>query len=68
MFIVHRGHLLHYDLMSPISTADEHHLGRDRQVRAGLDPKKTFCLERNASGQPKHPLYVAQNTAPRPFV
>ncbi|MDD2762613.1 MAG: hypothetical protein PHE83_01410 [Opitutaceae bacterium] len=54
--------------MSPISTADEHHLGRDRQVRAGLDPKKTFCLERNASGQPKHPLYVAQNTAPRPFV
>jgi hypothetical protein len=43
------------------------HRGRDRQVLASLDPKKIFCLERNASGQPKHPLYVARKAAPLPF-
>ena len=41
---------------------------RDRQVLADLDPKKIFCLERNASGQPRHPLYVARKTTPVPFV
>jgi len=43
------------------------HLGRHEQVRALLDPAKTFCLVRNASGQPKHPLYVAQRTRPALF-
>ena len=40
------------------------HLGRDRQVLARLDPGRTFCLGRNASGQPRHPLYVARRTRP----
>lgn len=40
------------------------HLDRHAQVVALLDPEKTFCLARNASGQPKHPLYVAQKTKP----
>jgi hypothetical protein len=44
------------------------HLGRDRQVLAGLDPNKIFCLGRNTSGQPKHPLYVTRAALPRPFV
>jgi len=43
------------------------HLGRDRQVVALIDPAKTFCLARNASGQPKHPLYVAADTVPVRF-
>ena len=43
------------------------HLDRDRQVLAGLNPKKIFCLERNAGGQPRHPLYVARKAAPLPF-
>jgi hypothetical protein len=43
------------------------HLGRDRQVLAALNPEKIFCLERNASGQPKHPLYVARKAAPLSF-
>ncbi|HUJ45239.1 MAG TPA: DUF1643 domain-containing protein [Opitutaceae bacterium] len=42
------------------------HRGRDRQVLARLDPRKTFCLGRNASGQPRHPLYVARRTRPIP--
>ncbi len=42
------------------------HLGRDRQVLVRLDPKKTFCLGRNTSGQPRHPLYVAHRTEPIP--
>ena len=44
------------------------HLGRDRQVLAYLDRSKTFCLERNASGQPKHPLYVSKKNKPLLFV
>lgn len=43
------------------------HLDRHRQVVALLDAAKTFCLARNASGQPKHPLYVAQKTKPVRF-
>lgn len=43
------------------------HLDRHAQVVALLDPQKTFCLARNASGQPKHPLYVAQKTKPVRF-
>lgn len=43
------------------------HLGRDQQVLALLDRRKTFCLERNSSGQPKHPLYVAKKTIPLLF-
>jgi hypothetical protein len=43
------------------------HLGRHEQVLALLDPGKTCCLGRNASGQPKHPLYVAQRTQPQPY-
>ena len=42
-------------------------LNRHAQVAALLDPQKTFCLARNASGQPKHPLYVAQRTRPVRF-
>jgi len=44
------------------------HLGRDQQVLAYLDRSKTFCLERNASGQPKHPLYVSKKNKPLLFV
>jgi len=44
------------------------HQGRDQQVLALLDHRKTFCLERNASGQPKHPLYVAKKNQPLLFV
>jgi hypothetical protein len=44
------------------------HLGRDQQVLAYLDRRKTFCLERNASGQPKHPLYVSKKNKPLLFV
>ena len=43
------------------------HLDRDRQVLALLERRKTYCLERNASGQPKHPLYVARKAVPVPF-
>lgn len=43
------------------------HLGRDQQVLSLLDRRKTFCLERNASGQPKHPLYVAKKNQPLLF-
>ncbi len=43
------------------------HLGRHEQLRALLDPAKTFCLARNASGQPKHPLYVGAGTQPVRF-
>ncbi|QYM78125.1 DUF1643 domain-containing protein [Horticoccus luteus] len=43
------------------------HLGRDRAVLRLLNPANTFCLQRNASTQPKHPLYVAQATPPAPF-
>ena len=43
------------------------HRGRDRQVLGLLPPGRVFCLERNASGQPKHPLYVARTVAPVPF-
>ena len=43
------------------------HLGRDRAVLALLDRSKIFCLGRNASGQPKHPLYVSRQAAPLPF-
>ncbi len=44
------------------------HLGRNQQVLAYLDRSKTFCLERNASGQPKHPLYVSKKNKPVLFV
>ena len=44
------------------------HLARDQQVLAYLDRSKTFCLERNASGQPKHPLYVSKKNKPVLFV
>ena len=40
------------------------HTGRDRQVLAYLDQKKIFCLKRNASTQPQHPLYIAKKTMP----
>jgi hypothetical protein len=43
------------------------HLGRHEQVLALLDPAKACCLARNASGQPKHPLYVAQRSRPRRY-
>ena len=43
------------------------HCGRAEAVRRLLDPEKTCCLVRNASGQPKHPLYVAQKTKPVRF-
>jgi len=43
------------------------HLGRDRVVLELLDRRKTFCLDRNASGQPKHPLYVSRKAEPLPF-
>jgi hypothetical protein len=40
------------------------HRNRADAVLAYLDPKRTYCLERNASAQPKHPLYVAKKTVP----
>ena len=43
------------------------HLGRDRFVLDLLDRNKVFCLERNASGQPKHPLYVSRKATPVPY-
>ncbi len=43
------------------------HLGRDQAVLGFLDRRKTYCLERNASGQPKHPLYVSRTAAPALF-
>lgn len=47
----------------------EHGTHRDRhaQVLGLIEPAKVFCLARNASGQPKHPLYVAGDTSPQPF-
>ncbi len=43
------------------------HLGRDQAVLGLLDRRKTYCLERNASGRPKHPLYVSRTAAPALF-
>ena len=43
------------------------HLGRHVRVLELLDPAKVYCLARNASGQPKHPLYIAQQTKPVRF-
>ena len=40
------------------------HNERHARVLALLDPAKVYCLARNASGQPKHPLYVAQKNQP----
>ena len=40
------------------------HRARDQQVLSYLDRSRTYCLERNASSQPKHPLYVAKKTVP----
>lgn len=40
------------------------HNDRATQVLALLDRNKTYCLERNASGQPKHPLYVSSKRKP----
>jgi hypothetical protein len=44
------------------------HLGRDQQVLSYLDRSKVFCLERNASGQPKHPLYVSKQNKPLAYL
>ena len=44
------------------------HLGRDQHVLTYLDRSKTFCLERNTSGQPKHPLYVSKKNKPMLYV
>jgi hypothetical protein len=43
------------------------HLDRHKQIIALLDPAKTCCLARNASGQPKHPLYVGAAALPLRF-
>jgi len=43
------------------------HLDRHIRLLALLDPAKVFCLGCNASGQPKHPLYVAGKTEPTAF-
>ncbi len=45
------------------------HLERDRHVLDLLKPyrHKTYALVRNASGRPKHPLYVAADIKPAPF-
>lgn len=43
------------------------HLSRDRHVTAYLEKTKVFCLDRNASTQPKHPLYVAKKTVPSAY-
>jgi hypothetical protein len=40
------------------------HNGRDKEVLRYLDRSKTFCLDRNSSSQPKHPLYVAKARQP----
>jgi len=43
------------------------HLGRDRAVLDLLGGDNIFCLGRNASGQPKHPLYVAGAATAVPY-
>lgn len=45
------------------------HLDRDQKVIELLRPyrKKTYSLTLNASGRPKHPLYIAADTPPLAF-
>jgi len=43
------------------------HQGRSKQVTPLLDLSKTFCLGINRSGEPKHPLYIAQGVQPTLF-
>lgn len=45
-------------------------LGRDRTVLNLLEAhkEKIHCLQRNKSGQPRHPLYIRREVALQPFV
>lgn len=40
---------------------------RDRAVLKLLSQKQCYCLGRNRSGQPRHPLYVPSRWQPVPF-
>lgn len=42
-------------------------LDRSLQVRALLSDQKLLCVAKNASGEPKHPLYVKTKTPFIPF-
>ncbi len=43
--------------------------GRDRHILTLLSPYKSklTCLQRNRSGQPRHPLYIKRDNPLRPF-
>lgn len=40
-------------------------LNRDCEVLELLGDRPAYCLERNRSGQPRHPLYASRQTQPR---
>ncbi|MEM9568759.1 MAG: DUF1643 domain-containing protein [Cyanobacteria bacterium P01_E01_bin.34] len=40
-------------------------LNRDQNVLELLGDRPSYCLDRNRSGQPRHPLYVSRQTQPR---
>ena len=44
-------------------------LGRDRTILKQLVPyqAKLFCIQRNRSGHPRHPLYIPRSTALQKF-
>jgi hypothetical protein len=41
--------------------------GRDQTVLSLLTSYKLFCLGRNQSGQPRHPLYLKRDVEPIPY-
>jgi len=43
------------------------HLDRDISVQELLKNKKLYCLEKNVTGTPKHPLYCKADLLPKPY-
>ena len=43
-------------------------LNRDRDVLELLGDRPSYCLGRNRSDQPRHPLYLPRQTSPVPFL